>query len=131
VDEREWLTSNDPRPEFTFLRDSDKLTERKARLFAVACCHRIWHLLTDARSRRPHSDQPGITKPLLYATPRGLGSPLRSRFGPIARRAQGNLRNLLRPTHRRAFSTGMAAGRWGAPVPGACRIPSLGGPAGT
>src|SRR4051794_9210824 len=35
-----------------FLEDSGKLSQRKARLFACGAVRRVWHLLTDERSRR-------------------------------------------------------------------------------
>jgi hypothetical protein len=46
---REWLTCPDPTPLLAFLKD--RATDRQWRLFAVACCRSVWHLLTDERSR--------------------------------------------------------------------------------
>ncbi|WP_406697444.1 hypothetical protein V5E97_01170 [Singulisphaera sp. Ch08] len=47
--EADWQSCGDPAPILHFLRG--KGTERKWRLFAVACCRRIEHLITDERSR--------------------------------------------------------------------------------
>jgi hypothetical protein len=48
--EAEWLTCADPAPLLDFL--SGRASERKLRLFAVACCRRIWRHLQHRPSRK-------------------------------------------------------------------------------
>ncbi len=47
--EEEWLTGTDPFPMLTALKD--RSSDRKLRLFGVACCRHIWEHLPDERSR--------------------------------------------------------------------------------
>jgi hypothetical protein len=47
--EAEWMACADPQTMLDFLRG--KASDRKLRLFACACCRRIWHLLSYDRSR--------------------------------------------------------------------------------
>jgi hypothetical protein len=47
--EAEWLAATDPGPMLDFIRG--RASDRKLRLFAVACSRRIWHLLEDERCR--------------------------------------------------------------------------------
>jgi hypothetical protein len=47
VTEAEWLACTDPRKMLEFLRGSSNLSERKARLLAIACCRRVWEWMPD------------------------------------------------------------------------------------
>lgn len=49
MDEHEWLTCVDPDRMLKFL--GKKYSPRKLRLFAVACCRTVWHMLGDAGHR--------------------------------------------------------------------------------
>jgi hypothetical protein len=48
--ETEWLACADPQKMLKFFRG--RLSDRKLRLFAVACCRRAWHLFPNERSRQ-------------------------------------------------------------------------------
>jgi hypothetical protein len=50
VTESEWLACTDSRKMFASL--VEELSERKERLFACACCRRVWHLLVHDSSRQ-------------------------------------------------------------------------------
>jgi hypothetical protein len=50
--EKGCLSCTKPQKLLDLLRDRGKLSQRKARLFAVAMCRQVWPLLTDERSRR-------------------------------------------------------------------------------
>jgi hypothetical protein len=45
--EAEWLADTEPERMVEFLRGGSHLSERKARLFAVACCRRVWEWMPD------------------------------------------------------------------------------------
>jgi hypothetical protein len=47
--EAEWLACDEPTPMLEFLQST--ASDRKLRLFACACCRRLWPLLSDERSR--------------------------------------------------------------------------------
>src|SRR6266508_6244306 len=49
MDEREWLTCDDPDRMLKFL--GKKYSPRKLRLFAVACCRAVWHRLGERGHR--------------------------------------------------------------------------------
>jgi hypothetical protein len=52
MDEEVWLASSDPVPMLGWLSDNSRASGRKHRLFAVACCRRIWHLISDPHCRK-------------------------------------------------------------------------------
>jgi hypothetical protein len=48
--EAEWLAAQKPELMLKFVQEV--ASDRKLRLFAIACCRQVWPLLTDARSQR-------------------------------------------------------------------------------
>ncbi len=50
--EYDWLACQEPQKMLVALRATGKASDRKLRLFAVACCRQVWHLLTEVETRQ-------------------------------------------------------------------------------
>jgi hypothetical protein len=81
MNEADWLHGTDPQGMLEFLRSSGRASDRKLRLFAVACSRRVWDLL----------DPPGqevVTIAELFAD--GLATPGELRTARLACRFTGS-----------------------------------------
>jgi hypothetical protein len=107
--EVEWLVCGDPRPMLRFLEG--KASDRKRRLFACACCRRIWHLIPDEYAR--HAVACGEE----YADGRLAGWQLMVANGEVERalRAPGALHGPSRQAYQAVWQASNAAWPWPAP----------------
>ncbi len=51
MSEDDWLHGNNIHALLELALNFDRLSERKLRLFAAACCRRIWPFIADSRSQ--------------------------------------------------------------------------------
>jgi hypothetical protein len=109
--EQEWRTGNNPTPMLEFVRHT--ASERKLRLFAVACCRRVWGSFPDEGSRRAvevaeqYADGATHKKALAAArstaadVANGMGLPGSSVEGQRVWGAAQAARHAARPTRKR------------------------------
>lgn len=96
--ETEWMNCTDPTPMQEFLRTQLTASERKLRLFAAACCRRVWNLLIDKHSRK------ALTIAERYAD----GAVTAEKLGF----AWGDARRAAQVAHRQECETAEASAMW-------------------
>jgi hypothetical protein len=101
VKEADWGTCTDPEKMLQYLRANGTASDRKLRLFAAACCRRVWHLVTHAPAR----DAVQVTE--AYADGRTTTDRLRS-----ARLAAGANAVVARNASREAAHTAAKTASW-------------------
>jgi hypothetical protein len=134
VTEAEWVACDDPDEMFRFLLRTRRASDRKLRLFAVACCRQMWDRITERRSRHAvetserYADDRATDEQLeagFLAADRAFSEPLRARSlrvwdGLDAARlaAHPEMRGLADGTAYAAASAGVELGTdyWGHPA---------------
>jgi hypothetical protein len=106
--EQEWRACTDPGPLLEFLQG--KVGSRRLRLFAVACCRRVWHLLTDERSRRTVEVAERFADGL--ASPEELLPAAQGAAGPVASAVSPDAELAARATAARAAEACYQAADW-------------------
>src|SRR4051794_21403710 len=98
--EQEWVASKTPEPLLEFLLN--KAIDRKLRLFAVACCRHVWHLLSSEDGRNwvdlaeKHAD--GEVGPSKLKTARKSYQPIQGRLPSPSEMATWAAVSTIRPS---------------------------------
>jgi hypothetical protein len=104
----EWNDCTNPAAMLTFLRSTGSASDRKLRLFAVACCRRVWPLLTDERARKAVEFADGLVgEPALAAAAFEVRTALSDPAspGPLQAAAGAIWLDAFAASHYAAFAT--------------------------
>lgn len=124
MNEQEWLTSDNPQAMLSWFECDDsppygrKASDRKLRLFAVACCRQVWHLLTDECSRKAvevaerFADGEATVEALVFARDAAWDAVRESAWDAVGDAARDAAREAAKTTARDAAKTAAKDAAW-------------------